>query len=345
MTNKLLLSLLFIIAFAACKESSKETSKAKNILTSYFTYNDSIEAGGVRMIPIETPVGTFNVWTKRFGNNPRIKVLLLHGGPAMTHEYMECFETFFLREGFEFYEYDQLGSYYSDQPTDSSLWTTERFVEEVEQVRKAIGADSSNFFVLGNSWGGILAMEYALKYQQHLKGLIVANMVASAPEYGTYADEVLAKQMDPAVLAEIREIEAKQDFGNPRFMELLQEHYYNHHICRLNPWPEPCTRSFKHGNNAIYTLMQGPSEFGISGRLATWDIKARLKEIQTPTLMIGAKHDTMDPAAMEEQSKMVPHGRFLYCPNGSHLSMWDDQQVFMGGVIRFIKDVDGATFH
>ena len=336
------LALIMACAFFSCtsKQASHETS-----FRDYYTYGDSIEAGGVRMIPIETPVGKFNVWTKRFGANPRIKVLLLHGGPAMTHEYMECFETFFLREGFEFYEYDQLGSYYSDQPTDSSLWTTERFVEEVEQVRKAIGADSSNFFVLGNSWGGILAMEYAHKYQEHLKGLIVANMVASAPEYGRYADEVLAKQMDPAVLAEIRAIEAKQDFGNPRFMELLQEHYYNHHICRLNPWPEPCTRSFKHGNNAIYTLMQGPSEFGISGRLATWDIKSRLKEIKTPTLMIGAKHDTMDPAAMEEQSKMVPRGRFLYCPNGSHLSMWDDQQVFMNGVIRFMKDVDGGTFH
>jgi proline iminopeptidase len=344
MTNKLLLTLLFILAIAACKESSKGTSKAENILTSYFTYNDSVEAGGVRMIPIETPVGKFKVWTKRFGTNPRIKVLLLHGGPAMTHEYMECFETFFLREGFEFYEYDQLGSYYSDQPTDSSLWTTERFVEEVEQVRKAIGADSSNFYVLGNSWGGILAMEYALKYQQNLKGLMVANMVASAPEYGKYADEVLAQQMDTAVLAEIRAIEAKKDFANPRFMELLQEHYYNHHICRLNPWPEPCTRSFKHGNNTIYTLMQGPSEFGISGRLASWDIKARLKEIKTPTLMIGAKHDTMDPKAMEEQSKMVPHGRFLYCPNGSHLSMWDDQQVFMDGVIRFILDVNASVF-
>ena len=324
----------------ACKEASTTTSDSTAGRRDYFTYNDSVEGGGVRMIPIETPVGTFNVWTKRFGNNPRIKVLLLHGGPAMTHEYMECFETFFLREGFEFYEYDQLGSYYSDQPTDSSLWTTERFVEEVDQVRRAIGADSSNFYVLGNSWGGILAMEYALKYQHHLKGLLVSNMVASAPEYGTYADEVLAKQMDPAVLAEIRAIEAKKDFSNPRFMELLQEHYYNQHICRLNPWPEPCTRSFKHGNNAIYALMQGPSEFGISGRLANWDIKERLQEIMTPTLMIGAKHDTMDPAAMEEQSKMVPNGRFLYCPNGSHLSMWDDQQVFMDGVIQFIRDVD-----
>jgi proline iminopeptidase len=342
MKPSLLFALLLLLALIGCIEKPKVNSNSADNLSTYFTYNDSIESGGVRMIPIETPVGTFNVWTKRFGSNPRIKVLLLHGGPAMTHEYMECFETFFLREGFEFYEYDQLGSYYSDQPTDSSLWTTERFVEEVEQVRQAIGADSTNFFVLGNSWGGILAMEYALKYQQHLKGMIVANMVASAPEYGKYADDVLAKQMDPAVLAEIRDIEARKDFSNPRFMELLQEHYYNHHICRLQPWPEPCTRSFKHGNNAIYTLMQGPSEFGISGRLETWDIKDRLKEIRVPTLMVGAKHDTMDPAAMEAQSKEVQHGQFLYCPNGSHLSMWDDQQVFMGGVVRFIREVDGA---
>lgn len=102
------------------------------------------------MIPIQTSVGEFKVWTKRFGSNSRIKILLLHGGPAWTHEYMECFESFFPKEGFEVYEYDQLGFYYSDQPKDSSLWTTERYVEEVEQGRKAIGADARNFYILEN---------------------------------------------------------------------------------------------------------------------------------------------------------------------------------------------------
>lgn len=330
--------LVGILSFTlSCKQ---ETASSTFGIRDYFTYGGPVESAGVRMIPIQTPVGEFKVWTKRFGTNPKIKILLLHGGPAMTHEYMECFETFFQREAFEFYEYDQLGSYYSDQPKDSSLWTTARFVDEVEQVRTAIGADSSNFYVLGNSWGGILAMEYALKYQQNLKGLIVANMVASAPEYGQYADEVLAKQMDSTVLAEVRAIEARKDFGNPRYMELLIPHFYQQHICRLPEWPDGLNRSLKHANGEIYTLMQGPSEFGISGRLATWDIKDRLKEIKVPTLMIGAKHDTMDPKAMEEQSKMVQKGHFLYCPNGSHLSMWDDQQVFMGGVIGFINDVD-----
>ena len=336
---RILIAFGLMVFMMACQQN-----KPTNELKTFFTYNDSVESAGVKMIPIQTPIGNFKVWTKRFGNNPKIKILLLHGGPAMTHEYMECFETFFLREGFEFYEYDQLGSYYSDQPKDSSLWTTERFVEEVEQVRKAIGADASNFYILGNSWGGILAMEYALKYQANIKGLLVANMMASAVEYGQYADNVLAKQMDPKVLEEINTLETNKDFNNPRYFELLIPNYYKVHLCRLNEWPDGFNRSMKHVNSEIYTMMQGPSEFGISGRLAKWDIKARLKEIAVPTLMIGAKYDTMDPKAMEEQSKLVKHGRYLYCPNGSHLSMWDDQKVFMAGVVDFINDVHSNTF-
>ena len=336
--------LIVLLLSGFCLFSCKERSTSPTV-ADYFNYGDSgVQSAGIKMIPIQTPVGEFKVWTKRFGNNPRIKILLLHGGPAMTHEYMECFESFFPKEGFEFYEYDQLGSYYSDQPKDNTLWRIERFVEEVEQVRKAIGADSTNFYVLGNSWGGILGMEYALKYQHNMKALIVANMVASAPEYGRYAQQVLAKQMDTAVLAEVRAIEAKGDFGNPRYMELLIPNFYKQHLCRLEEWPDGFNRTMKHVNGEIYTLMQGPSEFGIAGRLAQWDIKARLKEIKIPTLMIGAKHDTMDPAAMEEQSKLVQKGRYLYCPNGSHLAMWDDQQVFMSGVIDFIKDVDKGEF-
>ncbi len=337
--------IILLSILISCKAPAKKNRDGAVPVSEYFNYGDSgVQYAGIRMIPVKTPVGDFKVWTKRFGNNPRIKILLLHGGPAMTHEYMECFESFFPKEGFEFYEYDQLGSYYSDQPKDSSLWTVERFVEEVEQVRQAIGAGSTNFYVLGNSWGGILAMEYALKYQQNMKGLIVANMMASCPEYGKYANEVLAKQMQPDVLSEIKTMEAKGDMGNPRYMELLIPNFYNEHLCRLDPWPDGFNRTMRHINGEIYTIMQGPSEFGIAGRLTNWDIKSRLKEIRIPALMIGAKHDTMDPKAMEEQSKLVQKGRYLYCPNGSHLAMWDDQQVFMTGVIKFIKDVDTKDF-
>jgi proline iminopeptidase len=352
MTMRVLVLCIYVIAICSCGhisahiKSDSDTAGGNTPVSGYYNYGDTgVQSAGIRMIPITTPVGSFKVWTKRFGNNPRVKVLLLHGGPAMGHEYMECFESFFPKEGFEFYEYDQLGAPYSDQPNDSSLWTIPRYVDEVEQVRKAIGADSTNFYVLGNSWGGILAMEYALKYQQNMKGMIVANMVASCPEYNQYAHDVLAKQMDPKVLQEITGIEARKDFSNPRYEELLMPHFYKQHICRLQEWPEPVARAFARLDNTnvskqIYVIMQGPSEFGLSGRLLNWDIKNRLKEIRIPTLMVGARYDTMDPKAMEEQSKMVQNGQYLYCANGSHLSMWDDQKVFMGGVIKFIKDVD-----
>jgi proline iminopeptidase len=347
-------SLLILIAFdllISCNQrthgvaNNPSSSGADIHLYEYFNYGDTgVQMAGIKMIPIITPVDTFNIWTKRFGNNPRIKILLLHGGPAATHQYMEVFESFFPKEGFEFYEYDQLGCGNSEKPTDTSLWVLDRFVEEVEQVRKAIGADSTNFYILGNSWGGILGMQYALKYQSNMKSLIVANMMASCPEYGKYAEEVLAKQMDPKLLAEVRAMEAKGDFNNPRYMELLMPNFYAQHLCRLDPWPEPVTRSFADLNPTIYVMMQGPSEFGIGGNLANWDVKNRLKEIRIPTLMIGAKHDTMDPKAMEEQSKLVQKGRYLYCPNGSHLAMYDDQKVFFDGVIKFIRDVDSGQF-
>ncbi|MBO9632007.1 MAG: proline iminopeptidase-family hydrolase [Chitinophagaceae bacterium] len=309
----------------------------------YLSNTDTgLQTAGIKMIPIQTPKGNFKVWTKRFGNSPSMKVLLLHGGPAMTHEYMEAFESFFPKEKIEFYEYDQLGSYYSDQPTDSSLWAIDRFVDEVEQVRKALKLDSNNFFLLGNSWGGLLAMEYALKYQQHLKGLIICNMMASCPDYGKYADSVLAKQMDPTVLKEIKELEAAKKTDSPRYMELLMTNYYTKHLCRLPEWPEPVNRSMKHVNGPVYSYMQGPSEFGIGGILAKWDRKADLPKITVPTLTVGAKFDTMDPEHMRWMSTQVKKGQYLYCPNGSHLSMWDDQQVFMNGVINFIKGVSGA---
>ena len=165
----LICSVISVFFFSNCQEKPKEDSIKANYLD--FSKRDDQLTGGIKMIPIKTPKGTFKVWTKTVGNNPKIKVLLLHGGPGLTHELYECFDGYFPNESIEYIYYDQLGSYYSDQPNDNSLWTNERFVEEVEQVRIALGLDNSNFYMLGQSWGGILAMEYALKYQKNLKGL------------------------------------------------------------------------------------------------------------------------------------------------------------------------------
>ena len=310
----------------------------------YFAPQDTgVQTAGIRMIPVKTPVGTFKVWTKTIGNNPRIKVLLLHGGPGFTHEYMECFESFFPHEGFEMIEYDQLGSYYSDQPADSSLWTTARFVEEVEQVRKALGLNRNNFYLLGNSWGGLLAMEYALKYPQHLKGLIICNMMASIPAYEKY-NLVLRSQMRRSLVDSLDAFESKGKYDDPTYQALVWKEYYDKHLCRLASWPEPVLRTFRHVNNQIYVMMQGPSEFKTGGRLLAWDRSRDLSKITVPALTVGAHFDTMDPAYMKWMSTQMPLGSYEYCPLGSHLAMWDDQSHFYPGIIRFIKDVDQGTY-
>jgi proline iminopeptidase len=338
MMKKLLyLSLILLAGLSSCNQQGNSPTVA-----SYFAPVDSgVQAAGVKLVSIQTPVGKFRVWTKRIGSNPRIKVLLLHGGPAFTHEYLECFESFFPKEGFEMIEYDQLGSYYSDQPRDSTLWTTPRFVEEVEQVRKALNLDSSNFYLLGNSWGGILGMEYALKYQKNLKGLIVCNMMASIPAYEKY-NAVLRSQMRKSLVDSLQNYEAKGMYKDTTYQALVFKEYYHKHLCRLDEWPDPVNRAFKHFNEQIYVMMQGPSEFKTGGRLIKWDISDKLKDIKVPTLAVGAKYDTMDPNYMKWMSTQFPKGSYLYCPNGSHLAMWDDQQVFMNGVVGFIKDVDAG---
>ena len=297
-----------------------------------------VVSGGSRMVPVGTQSGEFRVWTRRVGTNADLKVLLLHGGPGASDELYECFDVWFPREGIEYYYYDQLGSFRSDQPDDPSLWTLDRFVDEVEQVRKALDLDQGNFVLLGQSWGGLLALEYAVHYQQHLKGLVISNMMSSARLYNEYAENVLMPTMDQTVLAEIKRMEAEGRTDDPRYEQLLIEHHYVLHVCRMPAaeWPDPVKRTFAHMNPAIYVPMQGPSELGLSGSLETWDRSGDLASIDVPTLTIGATHDTMDPAHMRWMADQLPQGTYLHCPDGSHLAQFDDPAHYFPGLIDFL---------
>jgi proline iminopeptidase len=317
-----------------------ETPPASYFDTSTWDPRDVL-SGGSRMIPISTPAGEFRVWTKRVGTNPDLKVLLLHGGPGATDELYECFDVHFPGAGIEYYYYDQLGSFRSDQPDDPRLWDLDRFVDEVEQVRTALGLDSSNFVLLGQSWGGLLAMEYAVHHQDALKGLVISNMMSSSRLYNEYANDVLMPAMDQDVLAEIKRFESEGTTDDPRYEELLMEHHYALHVCRLpvEDWPDPVTRSLTHINPAIYVPMQGPSELGMSGTLEDWDRSGDLEDIDVPTLVIGATHDTMDPAHMRWMSEQLPRGRYLHCPEGSHLAQFDDPQHYFPGLTEFLQSL------
>ena len=300
-------------------------------------------AGGVRMIPITTSLGSFNVWTKRIGNNPSLKVLLLHGGPGATHDYFEAFDSFFPAAGIEYYYYDQLGSGRSDNPADSSMWDLNRFVDEVEQVRSALDLGPDNFVLLGQSWGGILAMEYALAHGEELKGLVVSNMMSSAPAYTRYANDVLMPAMNQDDLAEIRRIEAAKDFDNPRYNELLYRSYYVDHTLRMDPeeWPEPVKFSFAHLNYDLYLTMQGPSELGMSedASLAHWDRTNDLQFITAPTLVLGGRYDTMDPTFLKMMATRLPRGSSYICEKGSHLAMYDDQEAYFEALLGFLSSL------
>ena len=337
---RLLTSSVIALCFIACAAPLVESGDQESSYLDYSMLADK-DSGGARLIPIKTPLGEFNVWTKRVGNNPTTKVLLLHGGPGATHEYFEAADSYFPHAEVEYYYYDQLGSGNSDNPEDPSLWETERFVEEVEQVRIALGLDATNFILLGHSWGGILATEYALKYQDNLKGLIISNMVASIPEYMKYAEEVLGHQMPAEVLLEIKTLEAAGEYTSTRYLSLIEEHYYPEHVLRrpLDEWPEPVNRSFSKMNYPLYLKMQGPSEFGVVGdaTLKDWDRTGDLHLIKVPTLSIGAQYDTMDPEGMKRIADAVQNGTFLYCPEGGHMTMYDDADRYFNGIITFLS--------
>jgi proline iminopeptidase len=295
-------------------------------------------SGGARKIAINTPKGPHQVWIKRVGNNPHLKLLLLTGGPGLSHAYLEVMDSYLPAAGVEYYHYDQLETGESDRPNDPDLWTLQRYVDEVDQVRKAIGGDKSNFCLLGHSWGGLLATEYALSHQDQMKCLVISNMMASIPAYNAYAKKVLEPKMDQAVLKQILAMEASGKTEQPAYMNLLMPNWYEQHILRrpAAQWPEPVLRAEENMNRKFYVTMQGPSEMGASGRLVNWDRFNDLKRITIPTLVISGKYDTMDPAYMAAMAKELPHGE-LAATNGGHMDMYDDQPTYFAKLTAFLR--------
>ena len=299
--------------------------------------SSEVKDAGIRRIPVD---GKYWVWTKRVGSGG-IKLLTLHGGPGATHEYFECFEDFLPQEGVEFYYYDQLGSHYSDQPDDVSLWTVDRFREEVEQVRRALGLE--NFYLLGHSWGGMLGIEYALKYGKHLKAFVLSSMTASIPSYVAYAQKLRAA-LPEDVRAVLDKYESKGQYDAPEYQEAMFGKVYTRHVCRLDPWPDSVSRTFRHFADKVYNTMQGPNEFVVTGNFKDWDRWKDLPRIEVPTLVIGGRYDEMNPDDIRREGSLLPRSRVLLCENGSHLCMWDDQKTYMTGLIGFLKDVEAGRF-
>jgi proline iminopeptidase len=255
--------------------------------------SNTVHVGGSKRIEIG---GGHWVWTKKVGSG-NIKVLLLHGGPGADHRYFEGFEDFLPLNGIEFYYYDQLDSTNSDKPNDPSLWTIPRYTEEVEAVRRGLNLDQ--FYLLGHSWGGLLAIEYALKYQAHLQGLVISNMAASTDSFVKHVTK-LRSQFPAEVRAKLEFYESTNRTDDPVYQNLLFEKLYKIFICRLDPWPDPVQRSLDGWNQHVYKVLQRRSEFEATGRIKGWNRWADLPKIKVRTLTMGARYDEMDPEELRK---------------------------------------------
>jgi proline iminopeptidase len=291
---------------------------------------DIVHVGGSKRIDIG---GGHWVWTKKVGAGD-IKVLLLHGGPGADHRYFEGFEDFLPLNGIEFYYYDQLDSTNSEKPNDPSLWTIERYTEEVEAVREGLGLD--RFYLLGHSWGGVLAIEYALKHQEHLSGLVISNMAASADSFVKHVTSIRS-QFPADVRSQLNYYEETGQTDDPAYQTLLFNKLYKIFICRLDPWPDPVLRSLGGWNQHVYHVLQGRSEFEATGRMKGWDRWADLPKIKVRTLTMGARYDEMDPEDMRRMATLLPRGEAWVSATGSHFAMYDDQQNYFRALLSFLK--------
>jgi proline-specific peptidase len=282
---------------------------------------------------IEVPGG--RVWYRSVGAGGT-PLLCLHGGPGFTHYYLEPLEALADRRQVIFY--DQLGCGRSDRPEDPSLWTVDRFVEEVAQVRSALGLDRLHLF--GSSWGGMLAMQYVLDRRPDLDSLILCGSPASMIRWVTDCAELLAAQ--PAeVRRAISEHEEAGFTACPEYQAAILG-FYREHVCRLTPWPAGLERSFAEAGYAVYNHMNGPSEFTVTGTLKTWDIMDRLGEIEVPALLVGGRYDECRPAHLEEMHRRIAGSQLAIIENASHLCFAERPDEFTLLMNSFLDQIEAG---
>jgi L-proline amide hydrolase len=285
----------------------------------------------------------YKVWYRIVGNQEepgRRPLLCLHGGPGAPHDYLEPLEGM-AHSGRRVIFYDQLGCGNSDQPNNPSMWTVDLFVEEVGVVRQALGLERVH--ILGQSWGGMLAMEYALTQPAGLASLVIADSPASIPQWVSEANRLRA-ELPPEVQQTLLKHEAAGTVDSPEYQEAVMV-YYRRHLCRLETWPECVNRTFAklEQNPEVYHTMGGPSEFHVVGTLKEWNIVDRLNEIYVPCLVIGGRYDEATPAITETVHRGIPGSEWVIFENSSHMPHVEETEMYLQVVGRFLEGVEGQA--
>ena len=281
-------------------------------------------------------VDGYQIWYRCVGNGG-IPLLTLHGGPGAGHDYLEPLERLATDRPVIFY--DQLGCGESDQPDDRSLWQIERFVAEVNTVRQSLGLEQIH--LLGQSWGGWLAIEYMLSHPQGVVSLILASTSAGLPQFVAETTRLKAK-LPLEVYQTLQRYEATGDYHHPDYEAAVLE-FYKRHMCRLDPWPEPLLRTIANLNgNAVYETMNGPNEFMVIGNLKDWDRTDRLAEISVPTLITVGRYDELTPTCAETLHRGIPNSRMVIFEESAHLAHLEEPDKYRQVVADFMVETETA---
>ena len=270
------------------------------------------------------------------GEEPgKLPLLCLHGGPGVPHPYLTPLERL-AATGRRVIFYDQLGCGDSDHPSDPAMWTVDLFLEEVEVIREALGLDRIHLF--GSSWGGMLAMRYALDQPAGLASLITAGSPASVPGWMVELARLRA-DLPPETEATLRKHEAAGTTDDPAYQEAMLV-FYRKHVCRLEPWPDYVDRAFAETGQEVYNVMNGPSEFHVIGVIKDFDITTRLGEIRVPTLVTCGRHDEVTPATNEVVHRGIPGSEMVVFEQSSHLCFVEEQDRYLQVAGDFLARVE-----
>ena len=274
----------------------------------------------------------FELFYRAFGDPDKGNVLCLHGGPGGTHDYMLPLADL-AQYGYRIIFYDQLGCGRSAVPKNVALFTIERAVEEVEGIRRVLNLGKVH--LIGSSYGGLLAIAFALKYQRNLKSIVTIGGIASVP-LAIAEMERLRSRLPPDVVEVMRKYEELGDYENQEYQKAV-EVFYKKHLCRLEEWPKELLYTFENLSQPVYRTMNGPNEFLIIGNIRYWDVTDQLHKIRVPTLVTGGRYDEVSPKVAESIHKGIRRSKLAIFPDSSHLPMWEERSKFISTVRKFLE--------
>ncbi|PSH65402.1 MULTISPECIES: proline iminopeptidase-family hydrolase [Phyllobacterium] len=280
----------------------------------------------------EVQVDGYRVIAYSFGAGDEV-VFCLNGGPGLPCDYLREAHSCLADNGYRVVAFDQLGTGESDRPQDLSLWTIDRYVEETETVRKALGLGKVH--LLGHSWGGWLAIDYALAYPQNLKTLILENTVADMPHLISELER-LRSALGSETVGMMHKHEAQGTLDHPEYMAAITILNYRH-VCRLADWPAPVKRSLDDWNMDPYGTMQGPNEFLYTGNLKDWNRLADLPKIAVPTLVTVGENDELTPACALRMKLALPDAELKVFANASHMPFYEQPQSYYPVLLDFLS--------